>query len=457
MKRINIRLLLLFCLSIGAINSHAQSEEELPKNSQELKALKAQMKQGDLHAQYLLGYSYLTGIKGVTVQKQEEGKHLIKKAADAGNADACRIMYKIDPQKYYSYREKAEKGYTEDGGGEACYYMAELYSNDKRLCQRWLKTSLKKGYQRARTALESIYNNDWSGSATSFESWVNGILAVGESEDVELQLEKPKSEIKYISEVDLNLPETTEKRENTLALVIGNENYANVPPVQFALNDASMFAEYCRKVLGVPEKQVLYLPDATYGSLVGAVADVKNIAETFNEGELNIIFYYAGHGIPNEKTKDAYLMPIDADPQKTNICYPTGKLISDLASTGAHSIVVFLDACFSGAQRGGGALAENRGVVIRPKEVAPKGQMVMFSSTMGDETAWPYTEKGHGLFTYFLLKKLQQSEGEATLDELSDYLVMQVRRQSALNLKKQTPTVVPSNEVGEGWREWKLK
>ena len=457
MKRMKIRLLLLVCLSVAAINCQAQSDEELPKNSEQLKALKALVKQGDLHAQYLLGYCYLTGIRGVTLQKQEEGKRLIKKAADAGNADACRIMYKMDPQKYYSYREKAEKIYTEDGGGEACYYMAELYANDKRLCQRWLKTSLKKGYKRARAALESIYNNDWSGSATSFESWVNGILAVGESEDVELQLEKPKNEIKYISEVDQNLPEAKGKREHTLALVVGNENYANVPPVQFALNDASMFAEYCRTVLGVPEKQVIYLPDATYGSLVGAVADVKNIAETFNENELDIIFYYAGHGIPNEKTKDAYLMPVDAAPQKTNICYPQSKLINDLASTGAHSIVVFLDACFSGEQRGGGALAENRGVIVAPKEVTPKGKMVMFSSTMGDETAWPYIEKGHGLFTYFLLKKLQQSKGEVTLDELSDYLVMQVRRQSALNLKKQTPTVVPSNELDEGWREWKLK
>lgn len=453
----NGKYILIAGLLLLSTSIYAQSDEELPKNAEELKVLKAQVKQGDLHAQYLLGYSYLTGISGVTVQKAEEGKRLIKKAADAGNADACRIMYKMDPLKYYDYRGVAEKLYTEDGGGEACYYMAELCANDKRQCQRWLKTSLKKGYARARTALESIYNNDWSGSATSFESWVNGILAIGESEDVELQLEKPKTEIKYISEVDQNLPETNEQHENTLALVIGNENYASVAPVQFALNDASMFAEYCRKVLGVPEKQVIYLPDATYGSLVGAVADVKNIAETFPEGELNLIFYYAGHGIPNEQTKDAYLMPVDADPQKTNICYPTGKLISDLASTGARSIVVFLDACFSGAQRGEGVLAENRGVVIKPKEVSPKGQMVMFSSAMGDETAWPYKEKGHGLFTYFLLKKLQQSAGETTLDELSDYLVMQVRRQSALNLKKQTPTVVPSTAVGEEWREWKLK
>ncbi|MBO4800320.1 MAG: caspase family protein [Bacteroidaceae bacterium] len=446
-------LAFLSVLSLGAL---AQSEEELPKTPQELKELKAQAKAGDLHAQYIVGYCYLTGISGVTVQKADEGKRLIKKAAQAGNADACRVMYKMDPLKNYGFRQTAEQLYTADGSGEACYYMAELYANDKRQCQRWLKTSLKKGYQRARTALESIYNNDWSGSATSFESWVNGILAVGESEDVELQLEKPKTEVQYISEVDVNLPETAADKENTLALVIGNENYANVAPVQYALNDASMFAEYCRKVLGVPEKQVLYLPDATYGALVGAVADVKNIAETFHEGELNLIFYYAGHGIPNEQTRDAYLMPVDADAQKTNICYPIGKLINDLYSTGAGSIVVFLDACFSGAQRGEGVLAENRSVAIKPKETSPKGNMVMFSSAMGDETAWPYKEKGHGLFTYFLLKKLQQTQGAATLDELSDYLIMQVRRQSALNLKRQTPTIVASPDLGEGWREWRL-
>lgn len=132
------------------------------------------------------------------------------------------------------------------------------------------------------------------------------------------------------------------------------------------------------------------------------------------------------------------------------------KLISDLASTKARSVVLLLDACFSGAQRGEGVLAENRGVAIKVKTDAPIGRMVMFSSAMGDETAWPYKEKGHGLFTYFLLKKLQETQGHVTLDELSDYLVMRVRRQSAFNLKRQTPTVISSSEVNEQWRNWSL-
>lgn len=445
-------------LASAAPGGFAQSEQELPKTTDELKELKAKMKQGDLHAQYLVGYCYLTGIRGVTGQKPEEGRRLIRKAADAGNADACRVLYKMDPLKYYSYRQTAEKLYTEDGGGEACYYMAELYASDKRTCQRWLKTALKKGYFRARTALESIYNNDWSGSSTSFESWVNGILAMGESEQVELQLEKSKAEVHYISDVDQNLPESpVQDNENTVALIVGNENYANVPPVQFALNDASMVATYCRKVLGLPDQQVFYLPDATYGALVGAVADIRNIAETYPDSTLNIIFYYAGHGIPDEQTKMAYLLPVDGTPQKTSICYSVNKLVRDLSSTHARSIVLLLDACFSGAQRGEGVLAENRGVAVKPKPETPQGRMVMFSSAMGDETAWPYQEKGHGLFTYFLLKKLQETQGLVTLDELGDYLVMRVRRQSAFNLKRQTPTVVSSPTVGEQWRSWTLR
>lgn len=133
--------------------AQAQSDEELPKTSASFKEMKAKAKGGDLHAQYLVGYCYLTGIPYVVAQHYEKGKSMMKKAAEAGSPDACRIMYKMDPQKYYGYRQRAEQLYTADGSGEACYYMAELLINDKRTCQRWLKTALQKGYRRAQTAL----------------------------------------------------------------------------------------------------------------------------------------------------------------------------------------------------------------------------------------------------------------------------------------------------------------
>ena len=62
------------------------------------------------------------------------------------------------------------------------------------------------------------------------------------------------------------------------------------------------------------------------------------------------------------------------------------------------------------------------------------------------------------MFTYYLLKKLQETKGEATLGELADYIIKEVKRQSFdENNRKQTPVVKPSSDMGDGWRKLKLK
>ena len=101
---------------------------------------------------------------------------------------------------------------------------------------------------------------------------------------------------------------------------------------------------------------------------------------------------------------------------------------------------------------------ERFGVAIKVKETAPKGNMIVFSAAQGDETAYPYKEQGHGMFTYYLLKKLQETKGEATLGEISDYVTSEVRKQSiVINGKMQTPTLTPSTSVGNAWRNWEIK
>ena len=84
--------------------------------------------------------------------------------------------------------------------------------------------------------------------------------------------------------------------------------------------------------------------------------------------------------------------------------------------------------------------------------------MVVFSAATGDETAYPYAEKGHGLFTYFLLKKLKDTQGRTDLGTLGDYLRKEVSRKAAVvNNKSQTPTVSASLAWGDEWRTLKLK
>ena len=268
---------------------------------------------------------------------------------------------------------------------------------------------------------------------------------------------KANSQLEVVDNaLDINIPETNEENKKTFAVIIGNENYERVTKVQYALNDAKVFASYCRKTLGLPKDNIRIYRDATYGTMLTALDDIKSIASAF-EGDLNVIFYYAGHGVPSESDKTAYLLPVDASGQHTEVCLSTKRLYDTLDGLHAKRVLVFMDACFSGAQRGEGMLASARGVALKVKQDAPKGNMVVFSAATGDETAYPYKEKGHGLFTYYLLKKLQDTKGDVTLGELSDYVNKEVRRQSVvINHKSQSPTVVPAAGMSD-WTSIKLK
>ena len=259
------------------------------------------------------------------------------------------------------------------------------------------------------------------------------------------------------SDVDINIPEVKTTNDRTFAVIIANENYSMVSKVPMARNDGETFALYCEKTLGMPKSNIRFYPDASYGVMLRAMRDIKDISNVYG-GQIKVLFYYAGHGIPNEATKDAFLLPIDADGRQTEGCYSLNKLYTELGGLNANYVVVFLDACFSGAQRDGGMLASARGVALKAKKEDPQGNMVVFSAASGNETAYPYKDKGHGLFTYFLLKKLQQTKGEATLEELGEYVMENVKQQSVVvNRKVQTPTVSPSFTLRDSWKDLKLK
>ncbi|HIW51837.1 MAG TPA: WG repeat-containing protein, partial [Candidatus Alistipes excrementipullorum] len=254
------------------------------------------------------------------------------------------------------------------------------------------------------------------------------------------------------ADVDTDIPQCNKTNDRTFAVIIANENYSKLAKVPFALNDGKTFGEYCRRTLGLPQSNIRFYGDATYGTMLAAVNDIGKIAAAYN-GNIRVIFYYAGHGAPNENTQEAFLMPVDAYGVGTEACYSLDRLYNELGALGAKNVTVFLDACFSGSTRDGAMLASARGVAIKPKAVSPHGNMVVFSAASADETALPYNDKGHGLFTYFLLKKLQLSEGDVTFGELGDYITEQVRQKSTVvNRKSQTPTVTVAPTLAQTWK-----
>lgn len=252
-------------------------------------------------------------------------------------------------------------------------------------------------------------------------------------------------------------PITGVKNENTFALIIANEEYEMAANVDNATNDGLAFKEYCIKTLGIPDNNVKYSSNLSYGKMKKAFSDMIELAGSL-KGKASLIIYYAGHGIPDNKTKDAFIMPIDADGTDTDICISLDELYKKINSQDLKQCVIFLDACFSGAQRDGEMIIAARGIKLIPNKSIPIGKTIVFSATSGDQAAFSHKEEKHGLFTFYLLSKLQETKGNVKLGELAEYLTEKVGLESRrVNNMPQTPTISVAHGMEDTWKSIKLR
>lgn len=270
-------------------------------------------------------------------------------------------------------------------------------------------------------------------------------------------------EVSLTSDVDKNIPELNFKNSKRYALIIGNERYSahqtglkTESDVAFASNDAITFAKYAEKTMGVPSDQITLLVDANSTVMQRELNRITSLAQ-YSNGEAELIIYYAGHGFPDESTKEGYIIPVDVTGTDITSGIKLADMYKQLAGANPKRVTIFLDACFSGGGRDAGLLAA-RGIKITPKSEPIEGNLVIFSASSAEQTSLPYSEKTHGLFTYFLLKKLQETKGNISYQDLGDYIRQEVPLKSVLvNGKDQNPEVLFSPSIENQWGAWMVK
>lgn len=263
-------------------------------------------------------------------------------------------------------------------------------------------------------------------------------------------------------DVDSDIPQTKGANFGTYAVVIANENYRSVADVGNAANDGNVLHQYLTKTLGIPENNIIYCENASAAMMDEALStlETKTRSAAALGKAFNVIFYYSGHGVPAEGTSDAYLLPVDVSPKNLKrYGFSLDELYRRLGSLEAQCVTVLLDACFSGAGRTGAMLADVKGVALEPKKAAPTGNMVVLSACSGSQTAHIFKEGKHGLFTYWLLRKLKETKGEVTLGELQEHLAQYVdyTATNRLNLPGQQPTLQVSPTLSRNWRAIPLR
>lgn len=260
-----------------------------------------------------------------------------------------------------------------------------------------------------------------------------------------------------VSDVDLDIPVTGIKNDKLLVLIIANENYTEgIAPVEFARRDGEAFRNYCEKVLGANPDHIFCSFDASRHKMekeIQRLIDLVNLDHSYN-----VIFYYAGHGMPGLLDyKSSFLVPCDVDARDNNDMLCLNKLYDDFDEMKAKSVTVFLDACFSGNTRGGQPLYSGRFVAYDEAEQEAKGNTVVFSAGNGKQVANPYKEKGHGFFTYHLLKALKESKGDISLADLDRTISGNVAFDVKSKLRAdQTPKTTASEALGTSWHLRKL-
>lgn len=407
-------------------------------------------------AQYNLGIMYYNG-KGLE-KDYAKAFNWYMKAADSGYPDAQNsvgFMYEEGLSVTKDFAKAAEwyQKAANQGNALAQCNLAYLYEIGKGVKKdyakaiEWYEKAAEQGHERAKSNLATLREIVESrGNATKQETTPQPTKQASQNLIAREELDL----------VDSDIPEGNRVSKNTFAIIIANEDYQEEVKVDYARNDGEVFKNYCHKTLGLPEKNIHYAANATLAKLFGELDWLRQVCEAY-KGEANVVFYYAGHGIPDEMSGSAYLLPIDGNSRLIRTCFSMVELYDILGSLPCKKVTVLMDACFSGAKRSGGMMTSARGIAIKAKVGLPKGKMIVLSAAQGDETAYKFEEAKHGLFTYFLLKKLKASKGNVTLGELSRYLQEEVGRFSIVeNGKSQTPSIQTSDKISATWQSMNI-
>ena len=247
------------------------------------------------------------------------------------------------------------------------------------------------------------------------------------------------------SDVDIrNIPDFKSRpRKNDYAVVIGIENYQSLPRSEFSRSDAGIMKEYLR-ALGFPERNIDFITDekTTKSSIEKSIE--AWLPNRVKKGS-TVFVYYSGHGAPDPAKGDAYLVPYDGDPNYLRFTgYPLKRLYEKLGELKAAEVIVVLDSCFSGAG-GRSVLAKGARPLVMMTDVrAVPANMVILTAAQGSQISTSSPEKGHGIFTYYFLRALQ--EGKKKLSDIFSYIKPLVEDEAKGMNVQQSPSISPDPE-----------
>jgi len=249
------------------------------------------------------------------------------------------------------------------------------------------------------------------------------------------------------------------------ALIIGIDKYPNLPQYQlnWSVADAEAFANLLSSKFGFEKDNITILKNeqATKANIMeklNSYADTKLVSH-----EDCVLFYFSGHGqtvsLPRGSGEMGFIIPYDAkisdlsdEPnlaEYRQYCIDMNELNNAAKTIPAKHIIFIVDSCYSGLVLNSTRGFFNTNIPRYLSRVASAETQQMITAGGKGELSEERPDLGHGVFTYKLLKGLDEDladtndDGIITGTELSTYLMSAVQEMTD---GKQNPRYGRANE-----------
>lgn len=237
---------------------------------------------------------------------------------------------------------------------------------------------------------------------------------------------------------------------NSWAVVIGIDQYAKWPKLQYAVRDAQGVRETLIDKFGFAPERVVTLKnaEATRNNILAAFHD--KLAHGGVQKNDRIFVFFAGHGATRKLSSGrdlGYIVPFDSDPEQFATDAIAMTEIQNIAEslTAKHALFV-MDACYSGL-----GLTRGAGNSSFLRDNAKRIGRQMLTAGGGDQLVADGGPNGHSVFTWTLLQGLAgkadlNGDGLITATELAAYVAPAVS-----SVSNQTPAFgsLPGSEGGD--------
>jgi len=217
-------------------------------------------------------------------------------------------------------------------------------------------------------------------------------------------------------------PEGTGIGERDVALIVGIEDYWQLPDIPGAAQNARDWFAFLTSTLGIkPARATMLLNDDATLEEIRKVA-AERAADAHPDGIFWLIFI--GHGTPGREGAEGLLVGADAKASASSLyerSIPQSDLLETVEAGGQARTVVILDTCFSGRSPAGDPLVPGLQPVLLSGSWEPERSTIL-TAAKGDQFAGPLPGMDRPAFSYLMLGAMRgwgdaDGDGRVTVKE----------------------------------------